>query len=92
MVRIWESSERTEDILQDFVDQTKASSDAIKLFAWGECFLRTQEMGKLEGPEEVESVLRKHHSRWRTGGREKEPEPEPEPEVVLEVDVEMTLQ
>src|SRR5882724_1652932 len=78
MARIWESSERTESILQELVDQTKASSDAMELFVQGECFLRTWEMGKLEGAEEVESVLRRHHRRW-TGSREKEMELEWEP-------------
>jgi len=73
MVRIWESSERTEGILQELVEQTKASSDAMELFMWGEHFLRTWEMGKLEGSEEAESVLRRHHRRW-TGSREKETE------------------
>ena len=51
-------------------------------------------MGKLEGSEEVESVLRRHRRRLGTGSREKEPErdSEGEPEVVPEADVEMTLQ
>ena len=50
-------------------------------------------MGKMEGLEEVESVLRKHHRRWGTVSREKEPELEQEVvlDVVLEGDVEMTL-
>ena len=90
-MKIWEPSGRTEDILQDFVDQTKASLDTMELFTWGEYFLRTWEIGKLEGKEEVESVLRRHQR--RTGSREKEPEKdlEVELEVVLEEDVEMTL-
>ena len=96
MARIWESSERMEDILQVLVDQTKASLDMMELFMWGKCFLRTWEMGKLEGLEEVECVLRKHHKRWGTVIREKETalewEPEVVLEVVLEVDVEITLQ
>ena len=33
MAQIQESSERMEDILQDLVDQTKASSDMMELFA-----------------------------------------------------------
>jgi len=70
----------------------------MELFIWGEHFLRTWEMGKLEGPEEVESVLRRCHRRWGTGSKEKELELEPEvvlekmPAAVPEVDVEMTLQ
>ena len=48
VARIWESSERMEGILQELVNQTKASSDVMELFVWGEQFLRTQEMGKLE--------------------------------------------
>ena len=64
MARIWESSKRTEGILQELVNQTKASSDVMELFMRGECFLRTQEMGKQEGSEEAESVLRRRHRRW----------------------------
>jgi len=50
LVWIWESSERWEEVLQDLVDQTKASLDVMELFIWGEYFLRFQEMGKPEGP------------------------------------------
>jgi len=83
-----------EHIPQDLVNQTKASLDVMELFVQGEHFLRTWEMGKLEGQEEVESVLRRHHRRLGTGNREKEPELEWEQrsEVVPEADVEMTLQ
>ena len=49
-----------EDILQELVNQTKASLDVMELFTCGEHFLRSQEMGKLEGQEEVESVQRRH--------------------------------
>ena len=76
VARIQESSKRMEGILQELVDQTKAYSDMMELFVWGECFLRTQEMGKPEAPEEAESVLRRHHRRWGTRSREKEMEPE----------------
>jgi len=60
MPRIQESSKRTENILQELVNQTKASSDVMELFVHGEHFLRTQERGKPEGSEEAESVLRRH--------------------------------
>src|SRR5882724_4374488 len=90
MARIWESSERMEGILQKLVDQTKASSDAMELFVWGEHFLRTWEMGKPEGSEEVESVLRRHHRQW-TESREKEMEPERELEVAMGVALEVVL-
>ena len=40
MDRIWESSERMENILQELVNQTKASSDEMELFMQGEHFLR----------------------------------------------------
>ena len=63
MLKIQESSERQEDILQDLVNQTKASSDVMESFTWGEFFLRIEEMGKQKGPEEVESVLRRHRRR-----------------------------
>jgi len=49
MARIWESSKRMENILQELVDRTKASLDAMELFMQGECFLKTWEMGKPEG-------------------------------------------
>jgi len=52
------------------VDQTKASSDFLELFMWGERFLQIWEMGKLEGSEEVEMVLRRH--RRKLGSKEKE--------------------
>jgi len=92
LVWIWELSERWEDILQNLVDQTKASIDTMELFSQGECFLRVGEMGKLEALEEVENVLRRHRRRLGTGSKEKEPEKdlERDPEVVP--DVEMTLQ
>jgi len=48
MVRICESSERRENILQELVNQAKASLDTMELFMQGKHFLRTQEMGKPE--------------------------------------------
>jgi len=36
VARIQESSKRTEGILQELVDQTKASSDVMELFVWGD--------------------------------------------------------
>jgi len=38
VARIQKSSKRTEGILQELVDQTKAFSDAMELFVWGEHF------------------------------------------------------
>ena len=94
LVQTWVLSERQEDVLQDLVDQTKASSNMLELFTQGECFLRICEMGKLEGQEEVESVLRRHRRRLGTGSREKELERDLEGDlgVVPEVYVDMTLQ
>ena len=50
--------------------------------------------GKLEGQEEVESVMRRHWRILGTRSREKELERdlEGDPEIVLEVDVELNLQ
>ena len=62
---------RWEEVLQDLVDQTKALSDIMELSAQGEHFLRVQEMGGLEGKEEVERVLRRHRKRLGTGSRER---------------------
>ena len=62
---------------------------------WGDWFLRVQELGKLEGPEEVKRELRKCRRRFVVEGKGKGKEPERKPEVGLEVapeDVEMTLQ
>ena len=98
LVWIWELSERWEELLQDLVNPTKASSNMMELFTWGEHLLRVQEMGKLEGLEEVENVLKRHRRRWGTRSEEKEPERNPErnlersPEVVPEADVELALQ
>ena len=94
MVKIQESSERQEDILQDLVNQTNASSDAMELFMWGECFLRALEIGKPEGSEEVEMGLRNHRRELgsKERGKELEKNTEREPEVVLDGDIEMTLQ
>ena len=93
MVKIQESSERQEDILQDLVNQTKASLDAMELFMWGEHFLRVLEMEKLEGPGEVENVLWRQRRRLGTRSKEKELERNPErsPEMVPEADLEMIL-
>jgi len=38
---------------------TKVIADAMDLFIWGERFLRS-EMGRLEGPEGNEMVVRRH--------------------------------
>ena len=64
------------------------------MFVQEEQFLWIWEMGKLEGSEEVEIVLRKH---WRKlgskeKGKEVEKNPEKGLEVVPEADVDMTLQ
>jgi len=48
----------------------------------GECFLRIWEMGKLEGLDEIENVLRRHRRKLGTGSTEKEKEPERQPERV----------
>jgi len=61
-----------------FGHQTKALSASLELFTWGEHFLRVWEMGKLEGLEEMETVLRKHRRRLRTGSKENELERDPE--------------
>jgi len=84
------------------VSNTKVIADVMDLFTRGEHFLRVQEMGRLEGPEEAELVVRRNRRMGK--GKGKEPEkntevaPEVVPESVLEVeleascDVEMTLQ
>ena len=89
--------------MEEMVLKTKVIVDMMDLFMQGEHFLRVQEMGKLEGTEEAELVVRRHRKRIGKG-KGKEPKrnlevaPEVVPEGVLEVeleascDVEMTLQ
>ena len=83
-----ESAERQEELLEEMVSNTKVIVDAMDLFTQGEHFLRVQEMGRPEGPEETEMVVRRH----RMMGPEKEPEDVPEVEPEASCDVEMTLQ
>src|SRR5882724_9095180 len=98
-VRLRESAERQEALMEEMVSNTKVITDVMDLFMQGEHFLRVREMGKLEGPEEAELVVRRHRKRMGKG-KGKEPEsnlevvPEGVPEVELEAscDVEMTLQ
>src|SRR5882724_7415024 len=101
-VRLRESAERQEALMEEMVSNTKVITDVMDLFMWGEHFLRVREMGKLEGPEEAELVVRRHRKRMGKGkGKEPERNPEVVPEVVLEgvpevvpeasMDVEMTL-
>ena len=84
-------------------DHSKLMSDAIELLTCGECYLRVWEMGKLDGPEEVEVVLkRRNHPGISELEKEKDERKSPEvvlemlpevvPEVVPDVDVQLTLQ
>ena len=102
-VQLQESTEWKETLLEEMMSNTKVIVDAMDLFTWGEWFLRVQEMGKLEGTEEAELVVRRHRKRMGKGkGKEPERNPEVVPEVVLEgvpevvpeasMDLEMTLQ
>ena len=81
------------------MSNTKVIMDVMDIFTRGEHFLRVWEMGRLEGPEESELVVRRHRRRMGKGkGKELERNLEVVPEGVLEVepealgDVEMTLQ
>ena len=40
-VRLQESWERQEELLQELFDQTKSGSDLLELFTWRKQFLRT---------------------------------------------------
>jgi len=102
-VQLLESAERQEALMEEMMSNTKVIIDAMDLFTWGEHFLRVWEMGKLEGPEEAELVVRRHRKRMGKGKvKELERNPEVAPEVVPEgvpevepeasCDVEMTLQ
>ena len=57
--QLWESAEQQEALLEEMVSNTKVMMDVMDLFTWGEHFLRVREMGKLEGPEETELVVRR---------------------------------
>ena len=97
-VQLQESAEWQEALMEELVLNTRVIVDAMDLFTQGEHFLRVQEMGKPEGPEETKLVVR----RYKMMGKGKEPEknlevapevvPESVPEVELEAscDVEMT--
>src|SRR5882724_11900709 len=102
-VQLRESVEWQEALMEEMVLNTKVIADTMDLFTQGECFLRVWEMGKLEGPEEAELVVRRHRKRMGKGkGKELERNLEVAPEVVPEgvpevepeasCDVEMTLQ
>src|SRR5882724_8697114 len=54
------STEQQEALLEEMVSNTKVIADTMDHFMQGEQFLRVQEMGKLEGPEESELVVRRH--------------------------------
>ena len=104
-VQAWlqESTERQEALLEEMVSNTQVVADAMDPFMQGEWFLRVWEMGKPEGPEEEELVVRRHRKRMGKGkGKEPEKNLEVVPEVVpvgvpevepeASCDVEMTLQ
>ena len=82
--RIRESTERQEEILEELASNTKVIADAMDLFLRGERFMRVREMGRPEGPAELEMVVRRH----RMMGPEKELEDVPEVEPEASCDVE----
>jgi len=92
---LWESVEWQEELLENLVSNTKVIMDAMDLFTQGEHFLRVQEMGRLEGPED-ELVVKRHWMMRKGKEPERNPEvvagnvPEVEPEATC--DVAMTLQ
>ena len=94
--RLQESTEWQKELLEELVSNTKVIMDAMDLFTCGEHLLRVQEMGRLEGLEETELVVRRHRMMEKGKGPEKNLEvgsggvPEKEPEASC--DVEMTLQ
>src|SRR5882724_8244211 len=86
--RIWASTERQEELLEELASNTKVIADAMDLFLRGERFMRVREMGRPEGPAESEMVVRRH----RMMGPEKELEDVPVVGPEASYDVEMTLQ
>ena len=83
---LWESAEWQEALLEEMVSNTKGIMDAMDLFTRGENFLRVREMGRLEGPEEAELVVRRNRRMGKGKGKE------PEKNTEASCDVEMTLQ
>ena len=88
--QVWlqESAEWQEELLEELMSNTKVIVDVMDLFMRGERFLRVQEMGRPEGPEETELVVRRH--RMMEKGKGLEGIPEVEPEALC--DIEMTLE
>src|SRR5882724_6300603 len=83
--QLQESMESQEALMEEMVSNTKVIVDVMDLFTWGKHFLRVQEMGKPEGPEEAELVVRKHRKRMgKEKGKELEKNLEVAPEVVPE--------
>ena len=92
-----ESVEQQEALMEEMVSNTKVIVDTMDLFMQGEWFLRVREMGKPEGLEESELVVRLHRRMGKGKGKEPErnlevvPEGVPEVEPEASCDVEMTL-
>src|SRR5882724_10173105 len=97
------SLKQVEGWLEELADHSKLMSDAVELLMHGKHYLRVQEMGKPDGPEEVEVALKPRRNHLGINELEKEMDERqslevvPEmvlevvPEGVLEVDGEMTL-
>jgi len=73
-------------------DHSKLTADDVKLLTHGKHYLRVQEMGKLDGPEEVEVALKLRENHPGINELERGMNERQSPEVVPEVNVEMTLQ
>jgi len=69
--QLWESVERQEALLEEMVSNTKVIADTMDLFTQGEHLLRVWEMGRPEGPEETELVVRRHRMRMGKGRSQK---------------------
>src|SRR5882724_12595513 len=69
--QLWESAEQQEELLEELVFNTKVITGAMDLFTCGEHLLRVQEMGRLEGLEETELVVRRHRMMEKGKGPEK---------------------
>src|SRR5882724_13054368 len=82
-VLLQESAEWQEGLLEELVSNTKVIADVMDLFTRGEHFLRVQEMGRLEGPEEAELVVRRNRRMGKGKGKE------PEKNTEASCDVEM---
>ena len=86
---LWFSLEQVKGWLEELADHSKLMADAVELLTHGKHHLRFQEMGKLDGPEEVEVALEPRRNHLGINELEKGMDERQHPEVVPEGMVEV---